>query len=225
MGKIIISGKTYRFKTVPIYLGKKKINREISKTNLLDFQHFMSQKSIPFSISYGTLLGAIRDRNFIEYDEDVDINMLEADKNKFLESLFDLRKSGFNVARYDRRGLISIIRNGEHIDIYFFNKLTGNIYECGGNFLLEKWLIELQSVSFLDSTFLIPKDYLGFLEFEYGKNWNIPVQYSYNLIQKMVSRLSFLIKQVSPDPIIYYLLDQKNKQKRKIIVERLQQIE
>ena len=35
----------------------------------------------------------------------------------------EMDEIGFKVARYDRRGLLSIIRKGEYIDLYFFKKL------------------------------------------------------------------------------------------------------
>ena len=65
-------------------------------------------------------LGAVREHDFITHDEDIDVVMYKSDMPKFLNLLFDLRKEGFELARYERRGFLSIIRKGEYIDVYFY---------------------------------------------------------------------------------------------------------
>ena len=70
------------------------------------------------------MLGAVREKDFIDHDEDIDLGADYKDVDKFLLMLFELRENAFEVARWDDRGLISIIRNNEYIDIYFFKKYS-----------------------------------------------------------------------------------------------------
>ena len=104
-----------------LYYGRKQLDREVSKLNLLDFRQLLNHNQVPFGIIYGTLLGAVREGDFISYDEDIDVYILDENREKLLSLLFDFRKTGFEVARYEN-SLLSIIRKGDYIDIYFFRK-------------------------------------------------------------------------------------------------------
>lgn len=61
---------------------------QIADTILLHIVHKVCQKhKIPYYISWGTLLGAIRHEDFIPWDDDVDINVLEEDYNSLVKAL------------------------------------------------------------------------------------------------------------------------------------------
>ena len=94
---------------------------EVSKLNLLDLKQQLNHNRVPFGIIYGTLLGAVREQYFLAHDDDVDIFMLDENRKKLLSLLINFRKLGFEVARYEG-DLLSIIRKGDYIDIYFFRK-------------------------------------------------------------------------------------------------------
>ena len=65
------------YTTYPLYLGIKKIDKIIARENLLLFKDIVSKHHIPFGLIAGTLLGAIREHDFIEHDEDVDLFLFE----------------------------------------------------------------------------------------------------------------------------------------------------
>lgn len=66
----------------------KKI--QIALTAMLrDFHQFCKQHQINYSLAYGTLIGAIRHKGFIPWDDDIDVFMLPEDFIKFRE-LFHL---------------------------------------------------------------------------------------------------------------------------------------
>ena len=68
---------------------KKELNPEERKTIILkvleEFASFCDSHDLKYSLSYGTLLGAIRHRGFIPWDDDVDVMMPREDYKKFLE--------------------------------------------------------------------------------------------------------------------------------------------
>jgi len=110
----------YRYRFVPIFEGFKLIDKKIANENLQLLKRICERNQLQFILMFGTLLGAVREHDFIDHDEDIDLVMDKKDLPAFLDMLFELRENGFEMARYERRGFLSIIRKGEYIDIYFF---------------------------------------------------------------------------------------------------------
>ena len=163
----------YEFNEIKFELGVKKINREIAKENLLDLRKCLERHNIIFGLMYGTLLGAIREGNFIAHDEDIDLFMFKEDREKFLETLFELREMGIEVGR-DWGYMISIIRNGEYIDIYFYGEINSTTYGCDGYVIKKEFLDNLIDYDFLGTTFKVPKEYTQLLVELYGADWETP---------------------------------------------------
>ncbi len=206
MEKIITPLGAYYFSPKILYLGRKKINRQIARQNLSDFNRIAQKNKLYFGLLYGTLLGAIREHDFIEHDEDIDLFVLSEQRDLLLQMLFELRENGFEVVRYDRRGLISIMKNNEYIDLYIFGPLKEGIRSCCGECVLEKYLLNTVIYAFLSENVLIPADYEEYLLFEYGPDWRTPVYYTDFKVSKMATIMMFIkekIKYRLPDVLFY----------------------
>ncbi|WP_242092376.1 LicD family protein [Aestuariivivens sediminicola] len=177
MIKEIITNKgiiTYK-ETIPVS-GTKYINLELAKQNLLDLKGVLDGNNIKFGLIYGTLLGAIRENNFIEHDEDIDLYILEEHKEALLDVLPEVIELGFSVIRYDGK-LLSIKRHEEYIDFYFFKKTSSNYRKCDLGLKAKcRYLENTEDYEFLGSTFQIPVEPEKFLVDLYGKNWRTPVK-------------------------------------------------
>ncbi len=208
MPSIKISNGVVSYKTHPLFLGIKKIDKDIAAENLLLLKEFLDKKSITFGLIAGTLLGAVREKDFISHDEDIDLFFLEEQRCSLLDLLPQMKKIGFEVARYDRRGLLSIIRKGEYIDLYFFKKLSEGIRHCCGWCIPEAFLLKTTTIDFKGKSYVVPFDYVNYLVYQYGNNWQTPIKYVDFEMPRWKRRLyewKEFLKEIAPDFIFYYI--------------------
>lgn len=223
MPKIITSTGVVKYKTVPIYLGIKQIDKIKSEKNLALLKKVLDKHNVSFLLFYGTLLGAVREKDFITHDEDIDLAILDEERLKFIDSIPDLMSVGFKVARYDRRGLLSIIKDGEYIDFYFFSKYNDNLRCCSGILCPDEFLENVAEYEFKGNIYLVPRNFKEYLIFEYGNNWMTPIQWNnFSMPRWKISLLKIkeVIKTLLPDSIYFILakhaekkMEQKYKQK------------
>jgi len=198
----------YRYKFVPIYLGMKPIDKAIAKENLLLLNDICHKNNLQFILYYGTLLGAVREHDFIAHDEDIDLAMKMEDLPKLLSMLFELREAGFEVARFERGSLLSIIRKGEYIDFYFFDDFEGrpDLVYCCRDVFERKYIEDLMPYTFLGEEFLIPREYVKYNEFYFGDDWQTPIQF-YDFGQSKSSRTKDRILQYIKAMIPEWILE------------------
>ena len=178
MAVIKTSKGDFHFKPQIVYLGIKQIDKKIAFDNLKVVAEIMNKSDLKWGPVYGSLLGIIRDNDFITWDEDIDLFILEEDKEKFLPFLFEFQNAGFEVIRHWRCGLISIKRNGEYIDFYFPKLIAEGVRSTiGVAYLFDKYLNDTIVWDFKGIKLNIPREYEEFLEFQYG-DWRTPVKYA-----------------------------------------------
>lgn len=192
----------YKFKQKNLFLGLKKINKDVALINLLDVKKEFDKENLYFGLIYGTLLGAIREQDFIAHDEDIDLFILGEDEEKFKELLFNLRNKGFELIRYERSGLYSISRNEEYIDIYVMKEYFKGIRWNGAdNFICEKYLLETKYMDFKGSSFRVPNESEEFLLIFYGKNWKTPIKYTNyqeSISRVLLIKMFFIVRRTIP---------------------------
>lgn len=200
----------FHYTSMNLYLGIKQIDRIKAFDNLKILIRVLTDAGVSVSPAFGTLLGIIRENNFIEWDEDIDLFILKEDKEKFLNALWDLKEEGFELIRQERVGhLYSIIRNGEYIDFYVMEPVSPEVRTTlGGGFVFEKYLTDLIDWNFNGLTVKIPREYEQCLEFMYG-DWRTPVQYAnYKMSRWQIMKKQILasLKQRLPLSMYMFLL-------------------
>lgn len=128
--------------------------KEISTTQLkgiqleilIEIDKFCRQNNIRYSLAFGTLLGAIRHKGFIPWDDDIDIMMLREDYNRFISS-FSNKNYKVRYSHIDRQYIcpyakVEDIRTimeeptnypveiGVNIDIFPIDNFPNNHEEC-----------------------------------------------------------------------------------------------
>lgn len=153
------------------------INKQSSTHLLLSTKKVLDKHNIPFLLVYGTLLGAYRDRDFIEHDKDVDIMLFDFTRPE-VDKLID----NGSFAEYDLElirkidYLYSFKYENDYIDLYFF-KDTGDKYTCAG-LSMDKNQIDtgVSEISFLETKFNTVNNIKKYLHDKYGNDWSIPIK-------------------------------------------------
>lgn len=184
----------YHFEPVHLYHGRKKIDKKVSRENLLIIRDILNKSKLRWGLIFGTLLGALREKDFIDHDEDTDIYIFNEDRKKLIDNVFEFEKHGFRVARYDGL-LMSIIRNGDYIDFYFFKKVFFG-RNSNGYFVPKVFFSTQSTIIFLEVEFPTvhkPKEYLSYV---YGEDWRIPKINSHAVIKPVLWKS--ILKKIFP---------------------------
>lgn len=103
----------YKQKETDVVFGLKKGQEELKKI-LYDFQRFCDDHDISFSLSYGSLIGAAREKDIIEWDNDIDV-MVKFDAFDKIEKLSN-KLNSYGLSMYSFKNTKGI--NTEEIRIY-----------------------------------------------------------------------------------------------------------
>ena len=199
----------YYYKPITLFLGINQINKEMAFENLKDISKVLNKHNIPVAPCFGTLLGIIRDHDFIDWDEDIDLMVLSEDKEELLDAFWDMREIGFEFIRHERcYHTLSVMRNGEYIDFNIMDSISPELRtDYGGGFFFEKQLTDLIKWDFKGLTVMIPKDYEEYLSFMYG-DWRTPVRYikpDLSRVVKLKRKMMHKLKLMLPLPLRFYL--------------------
>ncbi|MDE5846269.1 MAG: LicD family protein [Muribaculaceae bacterium] len=208
MAKKRTSKGSFHYKRKFLYLGIKRIDKEISSVNLRDFIAILEKGGVKTGPVFGSLLGIVRDNDFITWDEDIDLYLLKEQEDAFDDLLPVLKAEGFELIRYERRGLYSFMRNGEYMDVYVLEDVGGGIRHTGSTFFFDKDFTDTVSLDFKGISVNIPKDIDRHLEFLYG-DWKTPVQYAdfeLSTLSKLLLRMKVAFKNALPDCMYYPML-------------------
>ena len=163
----------YEFNPMRLYHGRKKINKEVAKELLFDTADILENHRIRYGLIYGTLLGAVRESDFIDWDEDVDIFVYDEDREEFLSLISLFRSKGISIVRYEG-DLLSIMRDDDYLDVYFFRKGVLGYRDCGSDRIPSKYFSGVSSINFLGRDFPTVSFFEEFLRYAYGINWRTP---------------------------------------------------
>lgn len=145
---------------------------------LIDISKILQMHKVPFMLSDGVLLGAIRDRNFIKWDWDVELSVKVEDiYSKSDDLLESLKENDFlltNVTLRWKNYKICANKYGTKYSLIGF-------FEQGQNRMRSAWVYpseffdKLEEHSFLGNKYMIPSPPENYLEYQYG-DWKTPVR-------------------------------------------------
>ena len=115
MAQIKTSRGLLEFKQHIIYDGLKRQDNEIALENLQLLSIQLDRVGLNWGPAFGTLIGIVRNDDFLPWAQGLDLYFLKEDEERFKDLLWKLKDDGFELVKYERRGLYTIERKGEYI--------------------------------------------------------------------------------------------------------------
>lgn len=139
----------------------KKVSSELVNNNI---------SIIPF---YGTLLGIVRENNFIKNDDDVDI-LIDYKYYDFCKKI--ILDRGFKIIEDAKNNTIQVIENkDDKYDIYYYTYESDYVYiKVHDQKIHKKYIFPLKEIFFKNVKVNLPNDSEKILKFLYGNDWKIP---------------------------------------------------
>jgi lipopolysaccharide cholinephosphotransferase len=164
-----------------------EMNRKAATQNLLDFHSVLSKYKIPYAIIFGTLLGFVREHDFIKTDTDIDIACFFHTKtwgtentkndNQWHNVKRDLEAMGFTLVNKDTTpwNWNVFIRDHEKIEVWWFQKIDDEWIFNQHIRYPEEYFDVLDTIEFQGTKIYCSAKRLKMLELTYGPDWETPL--------------------------------------------------
>lgn len=169
--------------------GKDKMNKKLAEQLFKDIVDCLNKSRLSYWLEYGTLLGFVRERDFIDTDFDIDFGILyeEEKVNKFIELVLDLGIE-LNIGKLEdgtlRKMSKTVFGNKKEfakVEVCVFYKTEQFLFkpmnfkngELYGYRHPIKYFETLWEVRFKDKYVKIPSFPEEYLEWHYG-DWKTP---------------------------------------------------
>ncbi len=190
---IILFRPLYRFFYRDRIISKKrKYFLKNSSPLMKNFNLAFQQLHISYWLAFGTLLGAIREKGFIQHDLDIDVGVFRSDRTPELQKM--LEKYGFKKLRSISLEQVEVEETYQYqnvsIDIFYFEKSADNLsFFCydfirpsthvlkENEFVPRKitWPFNgFSAYNFMGIITQIPSNYKELLSAHYGADYMIP---------------------------------------------------
>lgn len=181
-------------------MGQHNIDSKLIMKDLKDILNVFKKFDVPIYLAYGALLGAVREKDFIKWDDDVDLEVTKPIDFKTRKLIGrTLRDLGFKtqpIAIYmfgemepleegyngdENSGLIAMERNFK-FSIFFYTEKE-NHYICipkrGTHHIISiptRFYSKPSNVKLHGELFITPGPINEYLTFVYGSNWKTPIE-------------------------------------------------
>ena len=193
-----------------LYFGNHRMNTEVTLENLQVLAFYLDKIDVNWGPAFGTLVGIVRNEDFQPWKPVFDIYILKEDEERFKDVLWLMKDAGFNLVRYERRGLYYLARNGEYFKVFVLHKISTDIRHTGGSsFIHDKYLQNTVKWDFKGVELNVPAEVDEYLEFTYGSDWVVPkqtVSYSMNKAQMYAHWCKTALLDHLPNSIYYWWL-------------------
>ena len=168
----------------------------VTERNLREIKGVLEELGVVFLLGSGSCLGAVRDKAFIPWDDDVDllavigVNGLTDEKVDSVASA--LRDKGYFVAQGDtpKSKPKMSIKDHARISLEALRIIEGCVYSYPGIAFPATMFTHPKEIDFLGEKFNVPNPPEEYLALKYGAEWMIPKKagaYEKDVVEKMPS--------------------------------------
>ena len=178
MAEIIINGKPFVFEEKPWICNDITFKKEYAQEGLKLMKKILDKNGIVFLLNFGTLLGAVREHDFIGHDIDVDLAIYEKDVDKLVSIIPELYEEGIKLCRYHNGIIYSFLYKNVilDIDVYLHSEFPYKYryWRLVSKLFPKFYVEETEKIPFNGGLYDVPKNPERFVKYMYGKNWRIP---------------------------------------------------
>ena len=151
---------------------------QLRNKGLREVKQILEKSDTDCILIFGVLLGAVREKNFIKWDWDVELAVFS---DSFLPKFDSLEKEaikqGFVVDRVNISNKFFKAHLRKYDTKYSLTgvDLDGRMRRTRVYQVPCKFFETLDSIEFLGEIYKTPSDVEGYLEYTYGKNWKTPL--------------------------------------------------
>ncbi len=149
------------------------MDQKLARVALEDLKSALDNNNIIFFLISGTLLGCIREKNFLANDKDIDVGVW--DTHNYDELVMAVSGSGcFYIIKNRTKNIVQIRHvNGINIDIFVHHREENDYWHAALKLKWHNTPFTLMEWQFLGKNYLIPTDYDLYLTENYG-DWKTP---------------------------------------------------
>jgi phosphorylcholine metabolism protein LicD len=158
------------------------VNPEKAERLLFDLLDLLEQNKITYWLNWGLLLGAVREKDFISYDTDMDVTVFWDDRRSILDIIEPaMAKKGCYIPKVEECFPEDrwYIRDKEKIELNFVIKVGNKyVYSPSRCTLVSptEYLDNLETIDFRGRKVTIPSNAEEYLRLSYGDDWKTPIR-------------------------------------------------
>tara|TARA_B100000315_G_scaffold233356_1_gene246416 strand:+ start:1511 stop:2134 length:624 start_codon:yes stop_codon:yes gene_type:complete len=150
---------------------------EFRNKGLQEIKSVLNEINIECILIFGILLGAVRDKNYIKWDWDVELAVFpEEIYPKFDQLEVLVKDKGFEMekVRIESKYFKTNLKKYDNKYTLLGLHKNGDMRSSKWNQVPSKYFDQLGEIEFLGEIYKTPSNVHGYLAFTYGENWRTP---------------------------------------------------